>query len=357
MDTTMDTTMDITKQPADPTEVKHVAAIDDDEINLTLIEKVLAGFQVTSFDNPRRALEAFKEGATPDLIICDITMPGLDGFGLHGELRKIPALRSVPFIFLTALTDRDNVRRGMGQGADDYLTKPFTPDELRAAVRIRLQRTERLRHDAEQELIITSLGGLGLSTVKRRLQWEAKKVVELMLLLLDVGGSTTFQRARAELWWRAPAENHMHVLISRLRKTLEGTGSVDVLRDSIALGYEGRYRWDAKTFEEIAQQALGGGHSEVEGALRFYSGPFLAEFDSPWAERRRTELESLSSTCSRPPWSVPPGGWSRSGRRPAWTRFWISSRRRGLYLPSDVRSHSGGRYSAGAGGAPLRGRS
>ena len=51
----------------------------------------------------------------------------------------------------------------------------------------------------------------------------------------------------------------MHVLISRLRKTLEGTGSVDVLRDSIALGYEGRYRWDAKTFEEIAQQALGGG--------------------------------------------------------------------------------------------------
>ena len=187
----MDTTMDTTKQPADPTEVKHVAAIDDDEINLTLIEKVLAGFQVTSFDNPRRALEAFKEGATPDLIICDITMPGLDGFGLHGELRKIPALRSVPFIFLTALTDRDNVRRGMGQGADDYLTKPFTPDELRAAVRIRLQRTERLRHDAEQELIITSLGGLGLSTVKRRLQWEAKKVVELMLLLLDVGGSTT----------------------------------------------------------------------------------------------------------------------------------------------------------------------
>ena len=286
--------MDITKQPADPTEVKHVAAIDDDEINLTLIEKVLAGFQVTSFDNSRLALEAFKEGATPDLIICDITMPGLDGFGLHGELRKIPAMRSVPFIFLTALTDRDNVRRGMGQGADDYLTKPFTPDELRAAVRIRLQRTERLRHDAEQELIITSLGGLGLSTVKRRLQWEAKKVVELMLLLLDVGGSTTFQRARAELWWRAPAENHMHVLISRLRKTLEGTGSVDVLRDSIALGYEGRYRWDAKTFEEIAQQALEGeSRSEVEGALRLYSGPFLAEFDSPWAERRRTELESL----------------------------------------------------------------
>ncbi len=86
----------------------------------------------------------------------------------------------------------------------------------------------------------------------------------------------------------------MHVLISRLRKTLEGTGSVDVLRDSIALRYEGRYRWDAKTFEEIAQQALEGeSHSEVEGALRLYSGPFLAEFDSPWAERRRTELESL----------------------------------------------------------------
>ena len=60
----------------------------------------------------------------PDLIICDIMMPGLDGFGVLDELRQDPVTATIPFIFLTAKADKSDVRRGMELGADDYLTKP-----------------------------------------------------------------------------------------------------------------------------------------------------------------------------------------------------------------------------------------
>lgn len=289
----MDTT-DLKERPEIPKDTIAITAIDDDEVNLALIASVLSGYAVTTFSSPRLALESFREGALADLIVCDVTMPGLDGFGLHEALREIPALRSVPFIFLTALADRENVRRGMGQGADDYLTKPFTPSELREAVRIRLERTHHLRHDAERKLVITSLGGLGLSTADRRLQWEAKKVVELLLFLLDSGDQITFQQARSELWWKIPADNHLHVLISRLRKTLGDLAVVEVLGDSVLLRHEGVQHWDALVFEQNARAALDSNSGPaIEQAASLYRGAFLANFDSPWAERRRVELEEL----------------------------------------------------------------
>lgn len=78
----------------------------------------------------------------PDLIICDIMMPGLDGFGVLEELRREPATATIPFVFLTARTDRVDIRQGMGLGADDYLTKPFTASELLATVHARLDKRE-----------------------------------------------------------------------------------------------------------------------------------------------------------------------------------------------------------------------
>jgi signal transduction histidine kinase len=76
----------------------------------------------------------------PDLIICDIMMPGLDGFGVLETLRKERATAKIPFIFLTARTERNDMRLGMELGADDYLTKPFTATELIKTVETRLER-------------------------------------------------------------------------------------------------------------------------------------------------------------------------------------------------------------------------
>jgi EAL domain-containing protein (putative c-di-GMP-specific phosphodiesterase class I)/AmiR/NasT family two-component response regulator len=76
----------------------------------------------------------------PDLIICDVMMPDLDGYGVLTVLRQDPATAMIPFIFLTALTDRTDIRKGMELGADDYLPKPCTPDELLRAIATRLDK-------------------------------------------------------------------------------------------------------------------------------------------------------------------------------------------------------------------------
>ena len=76
----------------------------------------------------------------PDLIICDVMMPELDGYGVLTRLRENSATQTIQFIFLTAKSTKGDIRQGMQLGADDYLTKPFTMDELLGAVAARLER-------------------------------------------------------------------------------------------------------------------------------------------------------------------------------------------------------------------------
>jgi len=88
----------------------------------------------------------------PDLIICDIMMPELDGYGVLAELRRDGAGLTIPFIFLTAKTDKSDMRLGMDLGADDYLTKPFTAQELINCVRKRLEKVTELNRISEEKL-------------------------------------------------------------------------------------------------------------------------------------------------------------------------------------------------------------
>lgn len=82
---------------------------------------------------------------TPDLIICDINMPVMNGLDLIKELRQYPELYTIPFLFLTANASRESVRQGMGLGADDYITKPYKSAELVEAVRIRLEKSRKIK--------------------------------------------------------------------------------------------------------------------------------------------------------------------------------------------------------------------
>lgn len=81
----------------------------------------------------------------PDLILCDVMMPRLDGFTVLNILSKRPETSDVPFIFLTAKAEIDDFRKGMNLGADDYITKPFSKEELLQVIATRLQKVERLR--------------------------------------------------------------------------------------------------------------------------------------------------------------------------------------------------------------------
>ncbi len=104
----------------------------------------LSGFEVSTAENGKIGIaKAIEE--TPDLILCDIMMPEMDGYGVLRILTNHPSTMNTPFIFLTAKAEKDDFRKGMGLGADDYITKPFDDVELLDAIEIRLKKNERYK--------------------------------------------------------------------------------------------------------------------------------------------------------------------------------------------------------------------
>ncbi len=128
--------------------MKKILLIEDNkdvrENTMEILE--LAGYEVSTAENGKIGVElALKE--IPDLIICDIMMPVLDGYGALHLLNKNESTSAIPFIFLTAKAERTDMRKGMEMGADDYITKPFDDVELLNAVEGRLKKAELMRRE------------------------------------------------------------------------------------------------------------------------------------------------------------------------------------------------------------------
>jgi CRP/FNR family transcriptional regulator, polysaccharide utilization system transcription regulator len=120
---------------------------DNDDVRENTAEILgLAGYNVLQAANGRRGVELAQQ-SRPDLIVCDIMMPVLDGYGVIHLLGKNPVTASIPFIFLTAKSERADFRKGMDLGADDYITKPFDDVELLKAVESRLKKSESIREE------------------------------------------------------------------------------------------------------------------------------------------------------------------------------------------------------------------
>ena len=106
----------------------------------------LANFKVLQAENGKIGVELANSNAV-DLIICDIMMPVLDGYGVIHLISNNPKTALIPFIFLTAKSERGDFRKGMEMGADDYISKPFDDVELLKAVESRLKKSEQLKGD------------------------------------------------------------------------------------------------------------------------------------------------------------------------------------------------------------------
>jgi CRP/FNR family transcriptional regulator, polysaccharide utilization system transcription regulator len=109
----------------------------------------LAGYKVITAENGKVGVEKARS-ADPDLIICDIMMPELEGYGVLMMIGKDPKTASIPFIFLTAKTEKSDIRKGMNMGADDYITKPFDEVELLEAIETRLKKSQMVKAEFDR---------------------------------------------------------------------------------------------------------------------------------------------------------------------------------------------------------------
>jgi DNA-binding response OmpR family regulator len=187
--------------------------------------------------NGREGLTAALNGAY-DLVILDVMLPVVDGFELLQRLRK---RKDLPVIMLTARVQQQDRIRGLDSGADDYLPKPFDPDELLARVRAVLRRSESLTRTEAEELLI---GNIRVSPTTRE-AWLDDVPVELTAMEFDLlemlmraaGRVVSRDEITAALFEReaTPYDRFLDVHISHLRKKLEGGRSL--IRTVRGVGY------------------------------------------------------------------------------------------------------------------------
>jgi signal transduction histidine kinase len=133
--------------------MQKILVIDDEDTFRQTTVYVLErkGFETLEADNGVAGAE-LAHRLLPDLIICDINMEKMDGYGVLESLRQHPATAAIPLILMTGLSDATSMRRGMNLGADDYLTKPFTAPQLFSAIDARLRKHQVFRQNAEKRL-------------------------------------------------------------------------------------------------------------------------------------------------------------------------------------------------------------
>ncbi len=221
----------------------RILAVDDDERVLNFLRAKLkaSGYEVLTASDGTEALEQ-AQAQEPDLVLLDVLMPKMDGFETLKQLRRFSA---VPVIMLSAKgADVDKIR-GLDLGADDYLPKPFNPDELVARVEAMMRRIEPAERRRAFDLI--SVGSLTIDFKKRMvvIQGEEKYLTRIEWLLLselahNAGRLMLYEELLTRVWgpeYRDDIQT-LRTWISRLRSKLEGDSNrVKLIRTMPKVGY------------------------------------------------------------------------------------------------------------------------
>ncbi len=189
---------------------KKVLVIEDEARMRDSIATILKmeGYETHEASDGKLGLEKARE-ILPDLILCDVSMPNMDGHETLEELKKKPTTARIPFIFLTARGEKREVRDGMNHGADDYLVKPFEAIDLLAAIESRLKRKSELTgSDEDREVSPEMLIPLGLTEREAEtLFWLAQgKSNSDLCIILDVK-LTTIKKHLERIFQKLSVEN------------------------------------------------------------------------------------------------------------------------------------------------------
>ena len=223
-----------------------ILAADDDPQLLRLVTRnlQLEGYEILAASDGQQALELI-ENNSPDLVLLDVMMPRMDGFTVCHRVRSFS---SVPIIIVTARgQDQDKVR-GLDLGADDYLTKPFSVDELLARVRAVLRRSQFTTKESAQGLqATTTIGDLAIDYSQHLVTMEGHEIVctpteyRILAYLAQNAGRVLTQDLLLEHVWGSEylGESHMlQVNINRLRRKLEADPSRPrYIHTKVGVGY------------------------------------------------------------------------------------------------------------------------
>lgn len=188
----------------------------------------LAGYKTITANNGKEGLESVKN-KIPDLVLCDIMMPELDGYGVLRAFDNIPEMAGKPFIFMTAKSEKSDIRRGMDLGADDYLTKPFTGDDLIRIIGARLKKV-----DLMQKTFENSIHGVNefMHTAKH----------EIGISIFPENKTRKMLRKKAMLFMEGDTPSNLYYVVSGKIKVFKSneTGKefiVDIYKEGDFFGY------------------------------------------------------------------------------------------------------------------------
>src|SRR5687767_1477171 len=251
---------------------KKVLVIDDtEEIRMIITESLnLYGFVTMSAEDGTTGVEMARKNM-PDLIICDINMPNMDGYATLTALREEDSTATIPFIFLSGASDKLNMRRGMELGADDYLTKPFTHKELMAAVNARLEKQADLKRESDKKL--DELRGNITMALPHELRTPLNGILGLANLMIDDYASMPPEEVLESAKFIHESAQRLHRLIenfllhsqielmaSEKKKIETASNSTSLALDQaipeVARKVSARFKRDADLVLEIAKGTL-----------------------------------------------------------------------------------------------------
>jgi len=209
--------------------MKKILVIEDEaktRDNLVLMLE-MEGFKPVSAPNGKVGVATAKR-ELPDVILCDVSMPELDGYGVLEALRADDKTVSIPFIFLTAKTDKKDLRTGMNLGADDYLTKPASAEEVLSAINARLD-----RHSEKEQA--------AMAKVELKPNFDSAKPLEALGL--------TAREAEVLLW---VAQGKANADIATILGCAENTIKVHLARVFEKCGFENRNAATVRALELLS---------------------------------------------------------------------------------------------------------
>lgn len=193
--------------------MKRIVIIEDEQVLRENIKEILTlkGFTAYAAASGDEGLDLVRT-VLPDLVLCDIKMPRYDGFWVLEQIRKSNELNKIPFIFVTAKVENRDIRDGMGLGADDYITKPFSSDELIRAINARLERIGMLSSDSKEESF--TYNEKDHEQVKQTLTQLTRS--EIRILKMIAAGLSSSEIAERLFNSVKTVENHRSNIISKL---------------------------------------------------------------------------------------------------------------------------------------------